>query len=304
MGCGFFCYCTCPTFAFIAFGNRYCENAQWHHAPRTYFLYSDLSNFWVFDLVDLAVAKSTLIMIDEPRRLRRESIDCQIVRDSILPRGLATPYLIRYKHKVVGYAGVWSRYNPGRVMEFYLLPEAQDLANDAFQALVEVSGAHEMEAQTNIPLMDEMLTRHCQEITDENILFSSGALVSEPRVPGSHDHPIKSDSKTHHYVFRHRRRGDSGPDGTWVIEMNHMIVAAGNILRHYNPPFGDIFMEVLPEHRRIGIGSFLVKNLSREASRAGLKACARCEADNIASKRTLESGGMIYSGKLRVGKIV
>jgi RimJ/RimL family protein N-acetyltransferase len=179
-------------------------------------------------------------------------------------------------------------------MEFFLRDDAQDLASEAFDLLVSESGATEFEAQTNITPMNTLLEKKCVDIKDENLLFCSGSDSGAFK-----DTARMFDERT----FRHRRAGDTGPDGAWVVEINKRVVAAGGFLRHYNPPFGDIFMEVIPEYRRQGIGSYLVFKLRQHAAEVGIEPAARCDADNDASKRTLEKGGMTCCGRLRSGKI-
>ena len=249
--------------------------------------------------MSLRVAKSSLIVIDELRRQRRDSIHCQIIRDSILPRGLGDSYLIKIENEDVGYAGVWTRHFPGRVMEFYVSEHVESAASDAFDMLVSVSGAHEAEAQTNIPLMANLLEEKCTDIKDENLLFGEPPEGSDDTSssgsPGGHD-PA--------FVFRRRRPGDTGPDGAWVVELDHKIVAAGGLLRHYNAPFGDIFMEVIPDYRLRGIGSSLIRKLRQHATEHGIRPAARCDIDNDASRKTLERGGMICCGRLQAGKII
>ena len=86
------------------------------------------------------------------RSLYRNEADCQIVRDSILARGLADPYLIHVDGRVAGYAGVWNRYFKNRVMEFHTLAERRAEASVMFRELLIASGATHIEAQTNLPL--------------------------------------------------------------------------------------------------------------------------------------------------------
>ena len=67
-----------------------------------------------------------------------------------------------------------------------------------------------------------------------------------------------------------------------------MIVATGGILTHYNPPYGDLYMEVDPAHRRQGLGSFLIQELKRTAYATGRVPAARCNVANTASRATLQ----------------
>lgn len=99
-------------------------------------------------------------------------------------------------------------------------------------------------------------------------------------------------------VFRRRRDGDGGPDGDWVVELNGEVVAAGGVMTHYNPPHGDLYMEVAASHRRQGLGSFIVQELRRLCRASGFVPAARCDPANLASWRSLERGGMVECGRL------
>ncbi len=95
------------------------------------------------------------------RELYRHEAQCEIVRDSILRRGLADAYLFLVNGRRAGYGGVWNQHSPGRIMEFYVLPHirAQDAALPARmgRAFVQASGATEIEAQTNLPALLALL---------------------------------------------------------------------------------------------------------------------------------------------------
>jgi len=69
------------------------------------------------------------------------------------------------------------------------------------------------------------------------------------------------------HIFPHQRE----PSGDWVIEVQGAVVATGGFLCHYNPPYGDIFMEVAEPARRLGFGSYLVQELKRVCYEAGKK---------------------------------
>lgn len=225
----------------------------------------------------------------------RAEAECQIVRDSILPRGLAQPYLLELQGEVVGYAGVWTEHFPGRVMEFYLVPDARDHLDTLCRALLDESDAVQIEAQTNLPLLHVMIRRFAGTPWVENILFEERpdpreAFLLPP--PGVR--------------FRARRDGEEGPSGDWVLvrESDDLVVGGGGFLRHYNPPYCDLFMEVRSDQRRRGYGSYLVQELRRVAREAGLIAAARCDPANRASRLALRRGGMRECGEIVAGLVL
>ncbi len=131
----------------------------------------------------------------------RNEAGCQIVRDSILPRGLADCYCCAVDGQQVGYGGVWNQHFPGRVMEFYIRPQFRHATPELFRAFVIASGAVAIEAQTNIPLSYALLRAHTTEVERENVLFGDGPTtdLSCPQV-----------------TFRERVAADFGPEGDWV----------------------------------------------------------------------------------------
>ena len=238
--------------------------------------------------IDIAVREAEYAEIEPLRALYRKEADCQIVRDSILRRGLADPYLILVGGRVAGYAGVWNQYHEHRLMEFHTLAERRDEALAMFREVLRVSRVTHVEAQTNMPSMAAMLYECATDILEEHILFDDGP-TTHLNCPGA--------------VFRRRKDADEEPEGEWVIERNDTVLAAGGVLYHYNPPYGDVYMEVVADARRQGVGSYLVQELRRICHEGGKRPAARCNPDNEASRRTLERGGLSICGRLMVGEV-
>jgi GNAT superfamily N-acetyltransferase len=234
--------------------------------------------------------------VEALRELYRQELNCQIIRDSFLSRGLADPYLILVEGRVGGYGAVSNKYDKGRLTEFYTLPHARSLAAPMFRELLTASQATHIEAQTNNPLMMLMLYDCAKNIIAENILFHD-AFATHLACPNG--------------VFRRAAPEDAGaifphqyqPSGDWVIEVQGAVVATGGFLCHYNPPYGDIFMEVAEPARRQGFGSYLVQELKRVCYEAGKKPAARCNPDNVGSRRTLEKAGFLPCGRLLAGEV-
>ena len=226
--------------------------------------------------------------IEPLRARRREEATCQLVRDSILPRGLAEPFAVAVGGEVMGYAGVWTEHFPGRVMEFYLAPDVRELAPDAFVRLLEVSDAREIEAQTNDPLLHAMLLRYATGVSAANILFEDG--------PGS---ALEAPAVR----FRRRRSDDHGPKGDWVLARGGEVVAAGGFLDHYNPPYCDVYLEVLEGKRGRGLGSYLAQELRRVSRASGYVPAARCDVENLASRGALLRGGFVECGRIVAGRV-
>lgn len=226
--------------------------------------------------------------IEELRKLFRAEADCQIVHDSILRRRLADPYLVLCEGEIAAYGGVWTRYFPGRVVEFHALERFRDDRAALFEGFISTSGAKEIEAQTNMPAMWDLLNQFGVEPVEEKTLFREGGPTALECPGGS---------------FRRRRAGEEGPEGEWVVEIAGEVAAGGGVLTHYNPPYGDLYMEVRPSATRQGVGSYIVQELRRVCHESDLVPAARCDPDNIASRRTLERGGMVECGRLVAASI-
>jgi len=210
------------------------------------------------------------------------------VRDSILPRQLADPWIVLREGSAVAYGGVWNRHFEGRVMEFYAVPRSSVEPARSLREMVTASGATHMEAQTNMASMLRLLRACATDISEERILFEDGATTNLS-CPGA--------------TFRRRKDDDDAPEGEWVVSLGGDAVAGGGVLTHYNRPWGDLYLEVRQDLRGRGIGSWMVQELRRVAREAGHVPAARCDPGNEASRRTLERGGLVACGSLLVGRI-
>lgn len=234
--------------------------------------------------------------VEGMKELFRHEAHCQIIHDSFLSRGLADPYLILVEGRAAGYGAVSNRYDKGRLMEFYTLPHVRHRAQAMFRELLVVSQATEIEAQTNMPLILTMLYDCATDITEESILFQDAVTTDLACPSGVFRHATPEDAAA---MFPHH----SEPIGDWVLEANGAVVASGGFLCHYNPPYGDVYMEVSEPARRQGFGSYLVQEVKRVCYEAGKKPAARCHPTNAASRGTLQKAGFLPCGRLLTGRI-
>jgi GNAT superfamily N-acetyltransferase len=75
-------------------------------------------------------------------------------------------------------------------------------------------------------------------------------------------------------------------------------------LCHYNPPYGDIFMEVDERFRNRGFGSYLVQEVKRVCYESGKRPAARCDVTNEASRRTLQKAGLLPCARIVRANII
>lgn len=246
--------------------------------------------------MDCVAYKVAVCGVEPLRQLYRHEAHCQIIHDSALPRGFADAYLIHIHGRIAGYGGVWTKYDPGRLFEFYSLPAYRALARPMFESLLAASNATQLEAQTNMPRMFELFNAYALNVVEEKILFE------DTRCTSLHCHDAQLRKATPDDAARIFEHQDE-PVGDWVIESASEIVATGGFYCHYNPPYADIFMEVAASARGKGYGSFLVQELKRVCYESGKKPAARCSPTNIASRRTMEKAGLAVAGKLLVGAV-
>lgn len=243
----------------------------------------------------------SLASLSDIQELRNEYIrqmNCQIIHDSIHRRpNWTTEYSLRLRGQNVGYGSVavlgpWS--NKPSAYEFYLRPEHDSQLLLAMRAFLDQSQCSHIEVQTNDRTGNIMLASFAKEIQTEAILFEDlhtthhsfeGARLREPTFEEEPD--LDADERS------------------WriVIEIEHQVVARGGVLFHYNPPYGDIYMEVEPDFRRRGIGSYLVQELKALCRRRGKTPACRCNVGNVASQRTLQRAGFVPCGNIMFGRL-
>lgn len=233
------------------------------------------------------------------RARRREAAGCQIIHDSIHRRGWAVSYLLTVNGGPAGFAsiavgGPWK--DKRTAFEFYLLPEHRSRAFECFEMFLAASEAQYLEVQTSDTLLTVMLHLYGREISTESIVFSD-QITTDLAIERASLRQVSSDAAILDAIAQ--RQGG----GEWVIEVGRQPVAAGGLLFHYNRPYGDIHMEVSEPFRQRGFGAFLVQELKREAYRFGVVPAARCNPENIPSRKTLQKAGFVPCAHILKGVV-
>jgi GNAT superfamily N-acetyltransferase len=246
--------------------------------------------------VEIDVSPVPLEVVLPMRELYRREMNCQIVHDSLPGRDFGEMFLIGVAGRVAGYGFVMGYRGEPKdlVREFYVLPSLRGKALPMFRRLVEVSGARRIEAQTNDVLLTLMLYDCATAITSDRILFHD-ALTTSLAVPGATFREVAEADRAR--IFEHTVE----PVGDWLVESGGVIVATGGIALHYNPPYGDLFMEVDAHFRRQGYGSYLIQELKRASYEMGRVPAARCDASNTASRATLQKAGLLPCARILSG---
>jgi hypothetical protein len=226
-------------------------------------------------------------------------MNCQITKDSIHARpGWSLEYLLTLDNEPAAYAsiaiaGPWK--DKPTVYEYFVLPDHRTRAFDLFTELLAATKPVAIEIQSNAPMLTIMLHTFAQNVTSESILFHDHITTHLPPPPGvTLRHPTPADNLD---LLPHQFPTHA------VLEINNEIAATGGILFHYNPPYGDIYMEVHEPFRRRGLGAYLVQELKRIARERNNTPAARCNVNNIPSRKTLQKAGFVPCGHILVGKL-
>jgi GNAT superfamily N-acetyltransferase len=253
-------------------------------------------------LIDTRAISVTPAPLDEVLAMRddyRREMACQIVHDSWHRRGFTNAFLCRVGGEIAGYGCVGGVPNDAKdiVKEFYLRRSARHMARPLFRALVEVSGARTIDVQTNDTFLTSMFFDFAVEWRSDPILFADAAATTIEPPAGVVLRAVGAADRT--TMFTHTGE----PVGDWGLECDGAIAATGGIFFHYNPPYGDIYMEVSEPYRRRGLGSYLVQELKRICRHTGSIPGARCGIDNTASRGALERAGMLPCARILRGTL-
>lgn len=212
---------------------------------------------------------------------------CQIVRHSLLGRGLARAVVAEEDGSPVAYGVVRTFEEPHTLIEFHCARD--DRWRELAAHLLVHAEAPVIEAQTNLPGMMRLIEAFGGPTEDGPTLFAWEGDRSLPN-PGGSVRRRRDDDAIFPHTFE--------PVGSHVLEVQGQVVATGGWFTHYNPPYADLYMEVHPEHRRRGYASYLLQELARECLDQGLAPAARCNPENLPSAGWLVKAGLRVCGKI------
>ncbi|MGX5820695.1 N-acetyltransferase family protein [Chitinophaga lutea] len=244
-----------------------------------------------------SIEKTPLATILPMRDLYLQENNFQIRYNARHERGWTDSYLFSAEGSPAGYgsvAGKEEHHHRDSIFECYILPSWRPMARELFAGLIQASGATNITCQSNDALLTALLYQFAIDVHAEAILFQDHTATTLS-VPDC--------------MFRERREGETMPGygtdgmGSYVLDMNGIAVATGDFYLHYNKPFADLWMEVHPDYRLRGLGSYLLQELKRACYAAGRVPAARCNLDNAGSKSALLKAGLAVSGFMLSGTI-
>jgi GNAT superfamily N-acetyltransferase len=246
----------------------------------------------------ISIRQVKLKAITAMRDAYRAEQDCQIVHDSIhARRGWTREFAIAEGDRVVAYAslavdGPWR--NKPTLYELYVMPDRRSRAFALFEAFLEATRPLAFEVQSNDLLLTALAITFARELATEKVVFRDNETTSHT-IPGATMRCLTPAAEIQEAMAV--RAGG----GEWALEVAGTAVGKGGILFHYNPPYGDIYMEVDELHRRRGYGGYLVQELKRLCRELGGIPGARCDTTNTASRRTLQGAGLVPYAHILIG---
>ena len=241
------------------------------------------------------VKPNELIVMREAHRAEQ---NCQIVHDSIHSRrGWTREFVIAEGERVVAYAslavdGPW-RDKP-TLYEVYVVPDRRSRAFAFFEALLEATRPPAFEVQSSDLLLTALTLTFAREIATEKVVFRDDSTTAHA-LPGATLRCLTPAAEIRHAI------AERAGGGEWALEVDGTMVGKGGILFHYNPPYGDIYMEINDPNRRRGLGSYLVQELKRLCRELGGIPGARCDPTNAPSRRTLQRAGFVPYAHILTG---
>jgi GNAT superfamily N-acetyltransferase len=232
------------------------------------------------------------------REAYRAEQNCQIVHDSIhYRRGWTREFAIAEGDRVVAYAslavdGPW-RDKP-TLYEVYIVPDRRSRAFALFEAFLEATRPLAFEVQSSDLLLTALTVTFAREIATEKVVFLDDSTTAHA-LPGATLRCLTPTAKIRQAI------AERAGGGEWALEVDGTAVGKGGILFHYNPRYGDIYMEINEPHRRRGYGGFLVQELKRLCRELGEVPGARCDPGNAASRRTLQRAGFVPYAHILIG---
>jgi GNAT superfamily N-acetyltransferase len=167
---------------------------------------------------------------------------------------------------------------------------------DLFASLSAVCGAKIIETQSNDRMLTVMLHTFARNLRAESILFEDAFQTSYGPMGAGFRGTTADDIEV-------LRQKDLDDGAGWAVIMNGEIAGAGDVLYHYNRPYGDVYMKIAEPFRRRGLGAYLVQELKAVCRAGGHVPAARCNVQNLPSRKTLQRSGFVPCGNIVAGDL-
>lgn len=207
-------------------------------------------------------------------------------------------YEIIYNKKIVGHFSVTAHKT---LVEFYVLKEYYMYSEEIFKYIL----CSDMVADAEVSTKQHEFLSLCLD-------FQRGIRVSSYLFTDA----MKINYKLNHYknlcfrlakysdieglknkcesAFEGYYEGLIANDQLFVLYDGDILLGMGEfrIIKMEHGEFGDIGMVVAPEHRRKGVGTYIITKLVEQCYKNNVSPMAGCDSENIASKNTLMKAGL------------
>ncbi len=214
----------------------------------------------------------------------------------------ASQWEIRNENETIGYACV---DDENRLLQFYLNPQWMKFGTAVFEQFVKQMEIKTAMVGTNNPIFLSLALHLQKSITIDTYLFHDALQADMKQQPGTLKIAWEEDLQRL-IEFCHINMG--GPK-EWLQGYLSNLISRGEIfmlmdseeilgtceVRHSdsNPKVADVGMVVSTDHRRKGLGSFLLgkaKELAYDSNRSPI--CS-CEKDNVGSLKSIRNNGFV-----------
>ncbi len=214
-----------------------------------------------------------------------------------------TPYAISDNDQVIGYACINDQYK--QLWQFHLVRQAIPHGTAIFAQLIREGLMTSAVIATRDPVSIALCSEFQQRVWCQAYLFEDGWRTTAP-LAGYTDVTLRL-AQLSEAAHLAELCGDFLAAYEPYIAKQHLyVLEAGNeflgigladpVLIH--PPYNCIGMFVHPDHRQRGVGAYLIQQLKERTYALGYLPIAGCGHGNVASRKTLERGGMITRDRL------
>lgn len=213
-------------------------------------------------------------------------------------------YEIIYDKKIVGYFSVTSRKT---LVEFYISKEYYMYSEEIFKYIISSDMVADAEVSTKQPEFLSLCLDFHKEIHISSYLFTDAQKV---KYELNHFENLCFRLAKNSDIEDLKDKCDSAFEGYYeeLIKNNQLFVLYDDdillgmgefrIIKREHGGFGDIGMVVATEHRRKGVGTYIITKLSEQCYKNGVIPMAGCDSENIASKNTLTKAGLISEHRI------
>ncbi|MCR8656688.1 GNAT family N-acetyltransferase [Paenibacillus endoradicis] len=224
--------------------------------------------------------------------------------------GNSTFSIIKYNGNKAGYFCVDSNMC---LLQFHLLEEFRMLAQDIFRFIISCKNISNAICSTIEPFYLSLCFDLTRKISINSYLFYDGIRIKP------------SLSNFNNKIFKKATLGDleevidfytinTEGSGEWIRDFIEQLLLREQLFILYNDrkilgtgeciisqkqkPYADVGMVVSREHRRMGIGTYILTLLKEHCYEVNCRPICSCSQTNIGSKKTIEKAGFISSHRI------